>query len=143
MSITLPREIAGTAHSLTQLPLPTVRVHAVGPDPARLHKLNRILWGAKPRVLDLFSGCGGLSLGFKTAGFEVSGAVEIDPIAAASHAENFHRSTQQERQIHAQPRDITQIEPEQLVKQLDLGSNPDRVIDVVLGGPPCQAYARV
>ena len=58
---------------------------------ARVQKLNRIRSGYAPRVLDLFAGCGGLSLGFKSAGFEIAGAVELDPIAAISHALNFYK----------------------------------------------------
>ena len=30
------------------------------------------------RVVDLFSGCGGISLGFKLAGFEIKGMVDFD-----------------------------------------------------------------
>ena len=47
-------------------------------------KIARLAAGGRPRVLDLFSGCGGLSLGFQAAGFELAAAVEIDPEAAAS-----------------------------------------------------------
>lgn len=52
-------------------------------------KLDRIRAGQPIRTLDLFAGCGGLSLGFHAAGFEVSAAVEFDPLAARSHAHNF------------------------------------------------------
>ena len=48
-------------------------------------KIARLLAGGKPRVLDLFAGCGGISLGFSAAGFTIAGAVEFDPDAAASH----------------------------------------------------------
>ena len=48
-------------------------------------KLHRLAKGEPPRILDLFSGCGGLSLGFDRAGFEVAAAVENDELAAKSH----------------------------------------------------------
>jgi len=48
-------------------------------------KIARLATGGMPRVLDLFSGCGGLSLGFKAAGFEIRAAIEFDPEAARSH----------------------------------------------------------
>ena len=55
-------------------------------------KVRRLRRGEDPRVLDLFAGCGGLSLGFATAGFTSLGAVEIDDHAAASHGMNFFGS---------------------------------------------------
>ena len=44
---------------------------------------------ARPIGVDLFSGAGGMSLGFEQAGFDVMAAVEIDPIHAAIHKFNF------------------------------------------------------
>src|SRR3984957_17955062 len=93
--------------------------------------LARMACGEPPRVLDLFAGAGGLSLGFQRAGFRIDGAVEIDPLAARTHARNFHPD---DLARHGVARDITLMEPEEL--------GPDAV-DVLVGGPPCQAYARV
>ncbi len=90
-------------------------------------QLARLAHGEPPRVVDLFAGAGGLSLGFQRAGFRIDGAVEIDPLAARTHARNFHHDD-------AGPRDITRTEPAEL--GLD-------AVDVLVGGPPCQAYARV
>lgn len=89
-------------------------------------------------MLDLFSGCGGLSLGFHKAGFEISGAVESNPVAASTHARNFHASDRR----HIEPLDITQLKPNGLASRLGLGKVTDAV-DVIVGGPPCQAFARV
>lgn len=101
-------------------------------------KLARLNLGAAPRVLDLFSGCGGLSLGFQKAGFEITAAVESNPVAAASHARNFHAGDRR----HAEALDITQVQPGQLVRRLGL-SRVTEAVDVIIGGPPCQAFARV
>ena len=101
-------------------------------------KISRLRTGAKPRVLDLFSGCGGLSLGFHAAGFEIAAAVENNPTAAASYGANFHADEPQ----HAVARDITATTPGQLVRDLNLGRVAE-AFDVVIGGPPCQAFARV
>lgn len=101
-------------------------------------KIARIRAGGKPRVLDLFSGCGGLSLGFQAAGFEARAAVEFDPEAARSHGLNFHGGDKR----HSVARDIIETHPEDLVAELDLGT-VERSIDVIVGGPPCQAFARV
>ena len=107
-------------------------------DPAILARIERLKTGGRPRVLDLFSGCGGLSLGFHAEGFEIAAAVEFDANAAASHGANFHPGDPK----HAQPRDITKLKPEELAEELELGP-VDAAIDVLIGGPPCQAFARV
>jgi DNA (cytosine-5)-methyltransferase 1 len=106
-------------------------------------KIARLSSGEAPRLLDMFAGCGGLSLGFKTAGFSIQAAIESDSLAASSHAANFFRSVDGDRPTpHSEPRDITKTEPEQLVTAFGLG-NPELAFDVLVGGPPCQAYARV
>jgi DNA (cytosine-5)-methyltransferase 1 len=101
-------------------------------------KIARLSAGGKPRVLDLFAGCGGISLGFSAAGFTVEAAVEFDPEAAASHGLNFHGSDP----AHSSARDITQTKPDDLVRDLGLGKTAG-AFDVLVGGPPCQAFARV
>jgi DNA (cytosine-5)-methyltransferase 1 len=106
-------------------------------------KIERLASGGTPRVLDMFAGCGGLSLGFRAAGYQIQAAMEIDSLAALSHAANFYRGAEPDLiALHAKPRDITKIEPEQLVAELKLGQ-PQLAFDILIGGPPCQAYARV
>lgn len=112
-------------------------------DNVRERKIERIRRGYVPRVLDLFSGAGGLSLGFHAASFNIVGAIEVDPFAAASHARNFHgKRSEKERKVHSLPRDITSSEPKQIVEEFDLGPVGEAV-DVIVGGPPCQSFARV
>ncbi|EJC71105.1 DNA-methyltransferase Dcm [Rhizobium leguminosarum bv. viciae WSM1455] len=101
-------------------------------------KIARIRAGGKPRLLDLFAGCGGLSLGFQAAGYALQGAIEFDPDAARSHGFNFHGGDPK----HSRARDIITTHPEDLVAELGLGPVADAV-DVIVGGPPCQAFARV
>lgn len=83
-----------------------------------------------PAVIDLFSGCGGFSLGFRNAGFRIAGSVELDPSARATHAANFPEAH------HFC--DATQADPDEVAASL--ANAPFRVL---VGGPPCQAYARV
>jgi DNA (cytosine-5)-methyltransferase 1 len=106
-------------------------------------KLARLREGGCPRVLDLFAGAGGISLGFQRAAFSIEGALEIDPLAALTHAMNFHSNPNPEKfAAHSQARDITATSPAKLVDDLGLGAVTE-AIDVLVGGPPCQAYARV
>ena len=83
------------------------------------------------KVLDLFSGCGGLSEGFIQAGFDVSVSVEIDDKACETQRIN-HPETMV---IQA---DLTKLTPEELVK-LTGESN----FDVIIGGPPCQGFSLI
>lgn len=112
-------------------------------DPKR-QKLHRLSRGEPPRLLDLFAGCGGLSLGFHAAGFNIVGAVELDPLASRSHAVNFHRDAAPDLlEAHAQSRDITKNDPADLLETLRIRGKAENCIDVIVGGPPCQAFARV
>lgn len=85
---------------------------------------------ARPKVLDLFAGAGGLGLGFEQAGYDVVAAVEIDPIHAAVHSYNFPECAT----ICA---DATQIEGGEIVARV--GAD----IDVVVGGAPCQGFSLI
>ncbi len=104
-------------------------------------KFQRIRRGGCLRTLDLFSGCGGLSLGFHAAGCEVAGAVELDRAAAKTFAANLGRSN---LEGFVKPRDIRKLEPEQVLRECGHQfSRVDSAIDLIVGGPPCQAFARI
>ncbi len=90
-------------------------------------------------VLDLFCGCGGFSLGFARAGFEIVGGVEIDPIAYSTHSRHFPPKVEP-----AAPSDIKRLESERVTKPVYSLYGNDRIkIDVIIGGPPCQPFTRV
>lgn len=109
-----------------------------------IKKIKRLREGAPPRFMDLFSGCGGISLGFLTAGYTPVAAVEIDQWAASSHGTNFASfSKSSSSNGHHKARDITIEDPESIFHDLGIKGKVEDQIDVLVGGPPCQAFARV
>jgi DNA (cytosine-5)-methyltransferase 1 len=108
-----------------------------------LSKLRRYRAGEPLRTLDLFAGCGGLSLGFHRAGYHLVGAVENDPHAIQTHARNFFGREHDLFEKHATPRDIGAIDPSSLLEEFNLRCKNECAIDFIIGGPPCQAFARV
>lgn len=106
-------------------------------------KIRRFGDGHRLRVLDLFSGCGGFSLGFHKAGFSIVGAIEIDPQAIASHSLNFSPSTRHSNEADVKPMDITEVDPANYFQSQGIKAPVNQVVDVLIGGPPCQAFARI
>ena len=106
-------------------------------------KLTRIRSGQKPTVLDLFAGCGGISLGFEKAGCVVVGGVERDPDAAASFHHNFLKKRRRPPSVWLTEGalDITRTDPADLVAKSVKGVGS--AVDLIVGGPPCQAFARI
>ena len=103
----------------------------------------RSLRSAAPRVLDLFSGCGGLFLGFHHEGAMSVGGVEIDPLAALSYSTNFHRGPDGVADPrHAKTIDIVTTRPEDVLVSWG-HERPEEAVDILVGGPPCPSFARV
>ena len=106
-----------------------------------VEKLDKATERGYFRTADLFAGCGGMSLGFHRVGFRCVCAIEIDDDARASHKTNFNRFAENEYRSYS---DITKISPEMAVNHLSGSDNGiDDVIDVIIGGPPCQAFSRL
>lgn len=83
-----------------------------------------------PRAIALFSGCGGLSLGFAAEGFDLVGHVEIEDSANKIYHDNFPES-------RLLGKDICDISDKEMRDWLsEYGS-----IDILIGGPPCQGFS--
>jgi DNA (cytosine-5)-methyltransferase 1 len=78
----------------------------------------------KPTVVSLFSGAGGMDLGFIKAGYRVIWANDFQKDAVTTYQKNIGN--------HIVQGDITQISKDQL---------PKKPVDVVLGGFPCQGFS--
>lgn len=88
-----------------------------------LEKINELL---KPKsdlewkVLDLFAGCGGLSLGFESVGFQTIG-YEMDVKATETYNQN--------------------LKGECFAEKLTILTTYKNKFDVIIGGPPCQPFS--
>lgn len=83
----------------------------------------------KYTVLDLFCGCGGMSLGFEKAGYHVLLGIDIWKDALETYKYNHKQS----KTLCA---DMASLNPNQ-VEEL-LGT---KTVDVIIGGPPCQGFS--
>ncbi|MDD4762006.1 MAG: DNA cytosine methyltransferase [Candidatus Pacebacteria bacterium] len=85
----------------------------------------------KPTAVDLFSGCGGLTLGLKKAGFHVVGAVDIEPRAVKTYGMNHPEVTLWKS-------DIKKLTARKILKELGLRKGG---LDLLAGCPPCQGFS--
>lgn len=85
----------------------------------------------KLTAVDLFCGCGGLTVGLKKAGFRVLGAVEIDPLSVKTYVANH-------RDVKVWETDIRDLQPAEMLEQLGLKQGE---LDLLAGCPPCQGFS--
>ncbi len=78
-------------------------------------------------VLDLFCGCGGISEGFRLAGFKIVGGIDFNEYATITFKHNFKKS-----KVHNV--DIAKFPDEQIDEEYS-------DVDVIVGGPPCQGFS--
>lgn len=84
-------------------------------------------------AIDLFCGCGGLSLGLIRAGFQVVAAIDIDKLAVSTYKQN-HPDT------ITMNRDIRGMRLNQFMQRLKLKAGE---LDLIAGCPPCQGFSRL
>ena len=83
----------------------------------------------KKNVLDLFCGCGGLSLGFEKAGYSISLGIDMWQEALLTYKKNHQNS----KVLCA---NLSELVPLDIEKEyLNDG------VDVIIGGPPCQGFS--
>jgi DNA (cytosine-5)-methyltransferase 1 len=83
------------------------------------------------KALSLYTGAGGLDLGFEAAGFETAAAVEIEPEAVATLRAN--------RSWPVIDRDIHTVTSQEILATAGLVEGE---ADVLIGGPPCQPFSK-
>jgi DNA (cytosine-5)-methyltransferase 1 len=83
------------------------------------------------QVIDFFSGCGGTSCGFRTAGLEILAGLDIDPEAAATFRSNFPEAAFIEG-------DVRSMEPAVLTEIIGPRKSPL----LFAGCAPCQPFSR-
>lgn len=101
--------------------------------------------GKTYKVLDLFAGAGGFSLGFKRFAhdgynpFEIVGCVELDKFAAKTLVSSLVREglSYEEALARVICDDITLDS----TKEKIFNTCPD--VDVIIGGPPCQSFSMI
>jgi len=92
---------------------------------------RQLMTNDKPIAIDVFSGVGGMSLGFEQAGFDVRAAFDIEEWNVDTYSRNFPGS-------HAVRADVRNLNADVIREAAQIG---DQTIDVVFGGPPCQGFS--
>jgi DNA (cytosine-5)-methyltransferase 1 len=85
----------------------------------------------KPKIVDLFAGVGGFSLGAARAGFELAAAIDLDRHAFNAHKINFPHTAHARRNVLG----LTGDDVRELAKL-----NGHRLSGLI-GGPPCQGFS--
>lgn len=87
-----------------------------------------------PDVVDLFSGCGGLSMGFQKAGFRVLGAYDNWPYAVETYNLNHPAGEKVAEVLDLSDVDAT-------IEKLSKFKRPGDTYPAIIGGPPCQDFS--
>jgi DNA (cytosine-5)-methyltransferase 1 len=88
---------------------------------------------SNPTAIDVFSGCGGLTTGLRSAGFQVLAAVENGAAAVASHIENHP-------DVRMLDLDVRQLNTTKLLSDLEIEKGD---LALLAGGSPCQGFSRM
>jgi DNA (cytosine-5)-methyltransferase 1 len=95
----------------------------------------------KPGVLDLFSGPGGLSLGFMMEGFDIVYSNDIDRYAVSTISANHKKISKALKRPHyhvAEAKDIKNLQPNEVEKIFE---EREFYVHGIIGGPPCKGFS--
>ncbi|HZW61209.1 MAG TPA: DNA cytosine methyltransferase [Candidatus Babeliales bacterium] len=84
------------------------------------------------KAIDLFCGCGGISVGLRNAGFEVLAGIDIEQKYLSTFSKNFPDAK-------SILKDISQVSP---VEFMELVGIIPGELDLLAGGPPCQGFSK-
>ena len=86
--------------------------------------------GYKLSAVDIFCGCGDLSEGFSQAGFEIILGIDTNPWAIKTY-NKYHGD-------RGRIRDVTEVDADYVYNE-----SGRKAVDVLIGGPPCQAFSNI
>ncbi|MEG4249147.1 DNA cytosine methyltransferase [Microcoleus sp. Pol10D4] len=89
-----------------------------------IERLQAIAWTKKPRLISLFSGCGGMDLPFHQAGFEVVWAIDSNQHACKTFSRN-----------------IADVIINDSIENIDIAQVPEA--EICIGGFPCQDFSLI
>ncbi|MEG4856939.1 DNA cytosine methyltransferase [Microcoleus sp. K1-B6] len=89
-----------------------------------IERLQPIAWTKKPRLISLFSGCGGMDLPFHQAGFEVVWAIDSNKYACKTFSRN-----------------IADVIINDSIENIDIAQVPEA--EICIGGFPCQDFSLI
>jgi DNA (cytosine-5)-methyltransferase 1 len=90
----------------------------------------------RPTFIDLFSGCGGFTLGMLRAGFQCLAAIDNDKAATDTLRDNLVPQDDLPPVKNVMRADLTKLSPRHLRRKFGVKS-----VDVIVGGPPCQGFS--
>ncbi len=96
--------------------------------------MEKIIPDGRPVVVDLFTGCGGFSLGFIKAGWRIIASVEWEYWAHVTYCNNIPHM--QDAPLHVYSCDIKKLTGREILMNAGISK-----VDAIIGSPPCQGFS--